>query len=530
MTWSYSADSNELSQDGAVEDIYGYSKSDFQQNKNLWYEVIYPEDRKYLDFSMESLDKINNNELPVQYRIIHKDGYVKNVLGTIKVEERSGRTIYSGFIIDISIHKESMTTKEYHDNLLSLLNHSIEKLYSGEENRIKRVNLLLKELAELMSVGRITLYKNISGNSKSLHFEEAYRWYKANLSNEGVINSSTKQIKFGEDFERWRHLLVKKRKPVNDIVRLLPESEKYSFEQEGVKSILAVPIWLNNDFYGYIRFDDFKSDRYWTSEDIYLLGLIGALIASSDKYIKSQEMIRLKVEQLKKMKEEKEHFLKMLSHQFKTPLSIIELNIQMLKNIEQQLSVESGEKFRKKIDRIFRAVENTKDLIEAILIGESYKEVESVPEKVNILKTVQKLTENLQTDHQGEVKIIDHIYKKSPVMFLPFNRITLEYILDVLLSNAKKYSGEDVPKVEVELKNEKNFLVLSVKDKGIGIHKEDLTYIGTTFFRGGNVGDIPGSGIGLAMVKAAVKRVDGSIEIKSKLGEFTKVTIKLPLA
>lgn len=72
--------------------------------------------------------------------------------------------------------------------------------------------------------------------------------------------------------------------------------------------------------------------------------------------------------------------------------------------------------------------------------------------------------------------------------------------------------------------------MLSVKDSGVGIHEEDLKNIGTTFFRGGNVGDIPGSGIGLAMVKAAVEEVDGSFGIESILGEFTMVTIKLPLA
>lgn len=348
MTWSYVEDSDELTQQGAIKEIYGYSKSDFQQNKNLWYEVIYPDDRKYLDLAVESLDVKNNQEIPVQYRIIHKDGYTKNVLGTIKVEERSGQTIYSGFIVDISIHKESMIADDYRDNLLSLLNDSIHTLYSVDENRVKRVCSLLEQVAELMSVGRVTLYKNISENSKRVQFEDAYRWSEANVTNEGIINSSTKHITFGEDFERWLNLFVNKRKPVNDVVRLLPESEKPAFEKEGVKSILAVPIWLDSDFHGFIRFDDFKLERYWTRENIRVLSLIGALIASSGKYVKSKEMIRLKVEQLKKVQEEKEQFLKMLSHQFKTPLSIIELNIRMLERVEKQLDDHAGKKYKKK--------------------------------------------------------------------------------------------------------------------------------------------------------------------------------------
>lgn len=529
MTWTYVQDSDELSQEGAVDEIYGYSKSEFQQNKNLWYEVIYPEDRKYLDLVAESLDLKNNQEISVQYRIIHKDGYVKNVLGSIKIEEQSGYIVYSGFIIDISIHDQTIIAEDYRENLLSLLNDSIHKLYSGDENRVKRVCSLLEQLAELMSVGRVTLYKNISGNSKRLQFEGVYRWSEANLINNGIINSSVKRIKFGEEFERWLHLFVNKRKPVNDLVRLLPESEKPAFEEEGVKSILAVPIWLDSEFYGFIRFDDFKSERYWSRENIRVLSIIGALIASSGKYEKSKEVIMANIEQLKKMQEEREQFLKMLSHQFKTPLSIIELNIRMLERVENRLPAGDNKKYKKKIDRILRAVENTKELIEAILISESYKTAESVPEKINILKTVEKLAENLRIDHEGEVQIINDIKNESPVMTLPFDRKTFEYILDAVLSNSAKYSGESVPIVEVKVTAEDNFLVLSVKDRGIGIHEEDLNNIGTTFFRGGNVGDISGSGIGLAMVKAAVKEVDGSIEIKSKLGEFTKVLLRIPL-
>lgn len=77
---------------------------------------------------------------------------------------------------------------------------------------------------------------------------------------------------------------------------------------------------------------------------------------------------------------------------------------------------------KKKVDRILRAVENTKELIEAILIGESYKTVDSVPEKIHILKTVQKHVESLRSDLEGEVKIIDDIKRESTVLTLPFGQ------------------------------------------------------------------------------------------------------------
>lgn len=530
MTWTYVEGSDELSQEGAVEEIYGYSKSEFQQNKKLWYEVIYPEDRKYLDLATESLDLKNNQETSVQYRITHKEGYAKNVLGSIKIEERDGCIVYSGYIIDISSHNEAIIGEDYHENLIVLLKESLHTLYNSDERRDSRVCFLLKQFSELMSVGRVILYKKITSSGEGLNFKVSHKWVGKNVVKSSSNDSSAEYLKFGEDYVRWYKIFVEQKAPVNEIVRLLPETERETFYKEGVKSILAVPIWLESEFYGFIRFDDFKSERYWSRENIRVLSIFGALIASSSKYEKSKEAIRANVEQLKKMQEEREQLLKMLSHQFKTPLSIIELNVRMLERVEKQLNVDAGKKYRKKIERILRAVESTKELIEAIMIGESYKTADSVPEKLNIYKTVEKLVDKTRRALEGDLDITYKTICKSSVITLPFKQKTFEYIFDAVVSNAIKYSGQDIPKVEIEVKVEDDYFLLGVLDYGIGIHEEDLDKIGTTFYRGGNVGDIPGSGIGLSMIKETVKEVDGSIEIKSKLGEFTKVLLGIPLA
>ena len=530
MTWSYVDDSDELSQSGAVEEIYGYSISEFQQNKNLWYDVIYPEDRRYLDEAIESLDLKYNQEISVQYRIIHKEGYGKNVLGSIKIEERDGRIIYSGYITDMSSHNKSIIGADYRENLLELLKKSLNTLYISDENREKRVLSLLEKLSELMSVDRVILYKNISDSIDKMEFKELHKWGEIDKVKTDTNQSSDGYLKFEKGYERWHKTFIVMKTSINEIVRLMPESERFNLENERVKSILAIPIWVENEFCGFIRFDDIKRERYWSRENINVLSIIGTAIVTSEKYEKSKEIIKLNVEQLKNIRQERDQFLKMLSHQFKTPLSIIELNVRMLEKVEEQLRVDAGKNYRKKIERILRAVKNTKELIETILIKESYKTEDSVPETLDIHKTVEKFVNKTRRDHEGDVDINNKTIIKSLDITLPFSRKTFEYILEAIISNAIKHSDQDIPKVETEVKVEGGFLEFCVKDYGIGIHKEDLDKIGTAFYRGGNVEGIAGIGIGLSMVKEALHSIGGLIEIDSKLGEYTKVLIKIPIS
>ena len=71
--------------------------------------------------------------------------------------------------------------------------------------------------------------------------------------------------------------------------------------------------------------------------------------------------------------------------------------------------------------------------------------------------------------------------------------------------------------------------VCIIRDRGIGIPEADQQWLFNAFQRGGNVGERPGTGLGLVIVKRCVELHGGKIEIKSKPGEGTEVTVRLPL-
>ncbi|MFB0925600.1 MAG: ATP-binding protein, partial [Vicingaceae bacterium] len=96
-----------------------------------------------------------------------------------------------------------------------------------------------------------------------------------------------------------------------------------------------------------------------------------------------------------------------------------------------------------------------------------------------------------------------------------------------LFDNACKFSSNN--KVEVSLKKDKNWLILSVKDLGIGIENNEVKKIITPFYRGNNVINIKGSGIGLSLTSRIINLHEGVLEINSEIGIGTEVQVILPL-
>ena len=104
----------------------------------------------------------------------------------------------------------------------------------------------------------------------------------------------------------------------------------------------------------------------------------------------------------------------------------------------------------------------------------------------------------------------------------------LQHIFTNLLTNAVKYSSAGQV-VRFEIERVREDLVCSIRDRGIGIPEADREWLFNAFHRGDNVGDRPGTGLGLVIVKRCVDGYGGEIKVESKSGQGTTVTVKLPV-
>jgi len=213
----------------------------------------------------------------------------------------------------------------------------------------------------------------------------------------------------------------------------------------------------------------------------------------------------------------------MASHEFRTPLSTILSSASLVSKYPGREEFEQREKH---IRRIKDSVNHLNDLLEDFLsLGKleegkvgittsSFAVKDFMDDVIDEMKVQAKPGQQIIFDYQGDDSFVT-------------DKRMLKNILINLVSNSIKFSGEG-KMIRVETTNLNNELTILVKDNGLGIPGEDLPHLFSTFFRGKNVSNIQGTGLGLPIVKRYVDLLQGQIGIDSRLGEGTVLTVTLP--
>jgi signal transduction histidine kinase len=216
----------------------------------------------------------------------------------------------------------------------------------------------------------------------------------------------------------------------------------------------------------------------------------------------------------------------MASHEFKTPLTAILGSAEILEKYGQALAED------KRLRNIFRIQESVKRmnqmLNDIIIMGKSDTgklALKTAPIDLNLF--LQNLVDDLL---QREAK------KSHPNLITKIEGLPEDAYVDAeivrqgienILSNAFKFADANT-EVVMEAHMEKNNIVISVKDEGIGIPEADKKRLMEPFFKGSNVGNLSGTGLGLTIVKRAVEMHQGKIEILSEENKGTTVIITIP--
>jgi PAS domain S-box-containing protein len=230
------------------------------------------------------------------------------------------------------------------------------------------------------------------------------------------------------------------------------------------------------------------------------------------------------LEREKELGKLKTSFVAMASHEFRTPLAAIQAATDVILRYKDKLSQEDIEK---RLFKIKREVSDMTTMLEDILI---IGKADSQKLQFNAIELdLVDLVKNIILEYQlTEEKEREVVYKRSmDKIMMHADPKWIKHIVINLFSNALKYS-EPPASVSIEIRQEKNEVVLSVSDKGIGISKKDQKTLFEPFSRGENVGNIAGTGLGLTVLEKAVTLHKGHIEVFSKLNKGTEVRISLP--
>lgn len=234
----------------------------------------------------------------------------------------------------------------------------------------------------------------------------------------------------------------------------------------------------------------------------------------------------LQVEQAKQreLSDLKSRFVSMVSHQFRTPLSVIISSTEMLEAYGEHWSTEKKREYFERLR--YEAYELTRMLDAILTIGSQEqgllrfepRPIEIDPFCGDVLAAIGDAT------GQRNRVVYHGTGSKEPVVADP---TLLRKMLENLLTNALKYSPQDTD-VELNVERDEHELRFEVNDHGIGIDSDDLRHMFETFYRGRNVGNVAGTGLGLSIVRGAVELHGGQVAVRSQPAVGTSFMISIP--
>ncbi len=242
-------------------------------------------------------------------------------------------------------------------------------------------------------------------------------------------------------------------------------------------------------------------------------GLVYAAVQVLRDITREREIDRLKTE-----------IVRSVSHEFRTPLSAIVGMTEML--LDGDVTGDRAKDYlRIMYEEGLRLSEMVSQLLDISRLEGGL--IEPILEKVRMDEVVETLKNRFsERFRQKRIEFRCSIGEGTEEFIT--DREMLLQILTNLIDNSSKYS-DDGAVIELETKVSDNYVIIKVVDTGWGIPSEDLSHLGKRFFRGVHGQKTKGTGLGLTLCREILKRLEGKMEIQSKIGEGTSVSVYLPL-
>lgn len=218
------------------------------------------------------------------------------------------------------------------------------------------------------------------------------------------------------------------------------------------------------------------------------------------------------------------NFVSMVSHEFRTPLTSIHSTAELLLQFGDRFT---SEELSKRVDRIYNSAKKMDKLIQDVLTVGKLESDNTVtePKEFVFSDVLNEMIHILRSSVLNERDInVELIGSQDPVYY---DLNLIELILRNLLENAGKYSEPDTP-IEIEFRTNQKGLTFSFRDYGIGIPEHELDSVFESFKRGSNTENIKGTGLGLPIVKKAIERMNGTVNVVSEVNKETTITVHLP--
>ncbi|MGX9986463.1 sensor histidine kinase [Soonwooa purpurea] len=250
---------------------------------------------------------------------------------------------------------------------------------------------------------------------------------------------------------------------------------------------------------------------------VSLLTILGIYIISINYMMRQKKIADIKTD-----------FINNMSHEFKTPLATISVATDSLSNDKIATDADKVKYYAGLIKqenlRMKKQVENVLNMSKL-----ERNEMQLFLKETNVRELIKKITESFRLIVEERNGILSTNFTAEQYNF-KIDEFHISNALINLLDNANKYSP-DTPEINIKTRNEGNWYVIEISDKGMGMDAENKARIFEKFFREetGNIHNVKGQGLGLSYVKKIIEIHKGQILVDSQKDKGSTFTVKLPM-
>lgn len=472
--WEYNIKKNKAKFSYAWGSMLGYKENEIEHNYEFWKKNIHPDDVEILE---NKFANFINGKIEI-YEGITRMSHVNNQYVHIK---------YSGTKI-FNRQGELKKIVGTHIDLTELIQNKNELIKSEEKYRFLTENTS-DIICQHLPSGEI---KYISKSSQEI------LGYKP----EELINKTPFDF-----IQKKDHWIFKKHAKTKD---LNPNKNRITFRfQKKDKNF----IWLES-IISPIIIDNIQIGYQSASRDI-------------TERVKATQKTKEALLKEKKFNDLKSEFVSMASHQFRTPLTVIYSNAELIEMKSYTANNGSFSNVKPITDRIKTEVDRMTELMNNILIFGKHELSKSKTKlkSINYTKFIKNIiTVYFSNEDDGrKIQLIVHGDEKNIVT----DETLMLHIMTNLISNAYKYS-KNCQEPIIQLTYLDSTIKIEIIDFGIGIPEDEIKLLFTSFYRATNTSTIIGSGLGLTIVKQFAEQLKGNIKLESKENSKTNFTLCFP--
>lgn len=396
-------------------------------------------------------------------------------------------------------------------------------LFSSVDDFDKQISKALAIAGEYTGVSRAYIFKDDEATMSShLIFE----WRNAHVP----VNIEYLQVISYYSYPSWRTALRQKGCLMTTDIHSLPHDIAELLSAQKVNSILVVPLFLKGKIIGFIGFDDCVSHKLWENNDLEFISTMSNIISHAFERHYAEEELKSMLEHQHRINQELvrqnldlQQFTHIVSHNLRAPVANLLGLVGLYRTDDpthevNKVAIENIKTVSQQLDGIVRDLNEIVE-IKQHLIAETKENISLEEELAEIINSLQRQIYLARAEISIDFSKVSHIFTI---------RKYLNSILLHLLSNALKYKHpERSPLIEISSDIVDNFILLQVKDNGLGI---DLKKNGRKLFGFHKRfhSHVEGKGIGLYLVKQQTEVVGGRVEVESQPEQGSIFKVYLP--